>query len=250
MGIRVRCPNGHELNVKSLLAGKRGVCPHCGARFQIPGHSHQDSQQWESGSRPAAAEPRGDSLDRDSPVPPAAEDARRADSVSRTPEADRSAAEHWVDPIAESPQSLWHVRPPSGEQYGPADAATIERWLAEGRVPADALVWRQGWPEWRTAASVFHQLHPADSTPNVSTQLPSGSGAALERPAPATRDAVPEALASQLPKNSEDRVVSRPIRGSTRTGRRKRGGHRVALTVLLLAIAVLIPIAWYVITRS
>ena len=128
MGIRVRCPNGHELNVKSSLAGKRGVCPHCDARFEIPDHSHEDSQQLESGAQPAAAEP------------------------------------------------LWYVRPPSGEQYGPADAATIERWLAEGRVTADALVWRQGWPKWRTAASVFHQLRPADSTPNVSAQLPSGAG--------------------------------------------------------------------------
>jgi len=36
MGIRVYCPNGHKLNVKSFLAGKRGVCPHCGAKFDIP----------------------------------------------------------------------------------------------------------------------------------------------------------------------------------------------------------------------
>jgi len=249
MGIRVRCPNGHELNVKSLLAGKRGVCPHCGARFQIPGQSHQDSQQWESGTQAAAAEPRGDSLNPDSPLPSVAEGAGRADHVSRTPEVDRSAAEQWVDPIAESPGSLWHVRPRSGQQYGPADAATIERWLAEGRVPADALVWRQGWPEWRTAASVFHQLRPADSAPNASTPLPSGSGAPLERPAPATPHAVPKELASQPPKHLEDRVASRPIHGSSRTGRRKRGSHRVALTVLLLAVAVLVPIAWYVITR-
>ena len=201
MGIHIRCPNGHELNVKSHLAGKRGVCPHCGARFQIPGHSHQDSHPY-------------------------------------------------VDPIAESPESLWHVRPPSGEQYGPADAATIERWLAEGRVPADALVWRQGWPEWRTAASTFHQLRSADSTPNVSAQLPSEADPPLERPVPATPDAVPEEIAGQPPKDSEDRVVSRPIRGSTRTKHRKRGRHRVALKVLLLAVAALVPIAWYVITRS
>jgi hypothetical protein len=36
MGIRFSCPNGHRLNVKEFLAGKRGICPQCGARFVIP----------------------------------------------------------------------------------------------------------------------------------------------------------------------------------------------------------------------
>jgi hypothetical protein len=38
MGIRFNCPNGHKLNVKEFLAGKRGVCPQCGAKFIIPEH--------------------------------------------------------------------------------------------------------------------------------------------------------------------------------------------------------------------
>jgi hypothetical protein len=36
MGIRVSCPNGHKLNVKEQLAGKRGICPVCRATFDIP----------------------------------------------------------------------------------------------------------------------------------------------------------------------------------------------------------------------
>ena len=36
MGIRFLCPSGHKLNVKTFLAGKRGICPHCGAKFEIP----------------------------------------------------------------------------------------------------------------------------------------------------------------------------------------------------------------------
>jgi hypothetical protein len=36
MGIRFACPNGHNLNVKEHLAGKRGICPNCGAKFVIP----------------------------------------------------------------------------------------------------------------------------------------------------------------------------------------------------------------------
>jgi hypothetical protein len=36
MGIRFQCPNGHSLNVKTFLAGKRGICPECDARFIVP----------------------------------------------------------------------------------------------------------------------------------------------------------------------------------------------------------------------
>jgi hypothetical protein len=36
MGIKFYCPNGHKVNVKSFLAGKKGLCPKCGVRVDIP----------------------------------------------------------------------------------------------------------------------------------------------------------------------------------------------------------------------
>ena len=36
MGIRFQCPNGHKLNVKADLAGKRASCPECGVKLVIP----------------------------------------------------------------------------------------------------------------------------------------------------------------------------------------------------------------------
>ena len=36
MSIRVVCPNGHALQVKSELAGKTGLCPICKAPTKIP----------------------------------------------------------------------------------------------------------------------------------------------------------------------------------------------------------------------
>ena len=29
MGIPVKCPNGHQFNVKDKYAGKKGICPYC-----------------------------------------------------------------------------------------------------------------------------------------------------------------------------------------------------------------------------
>jgi len=39
MGIRCYCPNGHKLNIKEFLAGRMGICPHCGLKFPIPKES-------------------------------------------------------------------------------------------------------------------------------------------------------------------------------------------------------------------
>ncbi len=43
MGIKFYCPNGHKVNVKSFLAGKKGLCPKCGVRVDIPLQSVVDA---------------------------------------------------------------------------------------------------------------------------------------------------------------------------------------------------------------
>jgi hypothetical protein len=63
-----------------------------------------------------------------------------------------------LDPIDEAPQAIWYVRPPSGGQYGPARGDVMRKWLGEGRVSPDSLVWREGWGDWRTAAETFPSL--------------------------------------------------------------------------------------------
>ena len=39
MGIKFYCPNGHKMHVKGFLAGKKGLCPKCGVRVEIPTQS-------------------------------------------------------------------------------------------------------------------------------------------------------------------------------------------------------------------
>ncbi len=36
MGIRIVCPNGHALKVKSKYSGRVGLCPLCKGRMKIP----------------------------------------------------------------------------------------------------------------------------------------------------------------------------------------------------------------------
>ncbi|MCA9267818.1 MAG: DUF4339 domain-containing protein, partial [Planctomycetales bacterium] len=81
------------------------------------------------------------------------------------------------DPIDEAPNAVWYVRPPSGGQYGPASGDIMRRWLTEGRVSADSLIWREGWPDWKTAAGEFRQLAGA-SPAAVGFGAPATGGAA------------------------------------------------------------------------
>ena len=43
MGIKFYCPNGHKLNVKGFLAGKRAICPKCGVKVVVPGDAGSQS---------------------------------------------------------------------------------------------------------------------------------------------------------------------------------------------------------------
>lgn len=80
-----------------------------------------------------------------------------------------------ADPLTEAGDVVWYVRPPSGGQYGPATRDIMRTWLAEGRISADSLVWREGWRDWQAAGSVFPQLAPAPAFPVLqSTLSPSG----------------------------------------------------------------------------
>jgi hypothetical protein len=251
MGIRFRCPKGHKLHVKAFLAGKRGICPHCGEKFQIPLESDPElvkssklaSNTAKSNSKaevtttkpqistqvaPQGPAPAGDfvelseDLGTEQPVADAGSSARPSVNLTDLPTfndvsdqaaapaenkpAENQPAENQpagsqpagsqpaesepvevapairtptsstvesptggVDPIDEAPHAVWYVRPPSGGQFGPATADVMRSWITEGRVTADSLVWREGWPEWKPAGPLFPRLPEARATPSVST---------------------------------------------------------------------------------
>jgi hypothetical protein len=43
----------------------------------------------------------------------------------------------------------------------------MRRWLGEGRVSADSLVWREGWADWQKTSTVFPELAPVPAAPTV-----------------------------------------------------------------------------------
>ncbi len=174
MGIRATCPNGHELHLKAFLAGKKGICPKCGAKFRIPDTVDDDSDlepattaRAPAATRPvlrstaagAFEEPIDDLLHGQASAEAMLTSTRVEKPVPK-PTATRvvppkQAAQPAAAVLAESPDAAWYVQLPSGERFGPALAPEMQAWLGQGRVPVNALVWRQGWPDWRTASTVF-----------------------------------------------------------------------------------------------
>jgi hypothetical protein len=329
MGIRVVCPNGHKLNVKSFLAGKRGVCPHCGAKFDIPAakdHAAKSDSSDEkvqsvgkvstaSGAATAtstsSAELRASHLAkaagtarRDMPAAPAAVPVApvtpvgqgvapvapvkpvagapvaavqaspvqaatggmapvsavplgAAQPVSAQPVAAQPLGLPGMsplglgptagvpaaivrpavpDPLAEAPEASWYVRPPSGGQYGPAKPHTIREWMAQGRITADSLVWREGWPDWKLAGATF---------PSLGAGAPGGAPSA---PAPGAA-AADDPFAVLGPANPSASLSTSTLTSSRRTVGARRGdgtGRVMAITVLCLALVVLSALLVYV----
>lgn len=203
MGIRFFCPNGHKLNVKAHLAGKRGLCPTCAAKVRIPFAStrppgkkrrRRETAQAASLEARAGSEASGDIaawLEEDEDLSSAIQS--RRSSSSREPstaphpqkekqdkkekqgdlpaplfeDIDLAALEAMGVPESPPPaqpiagatfatsEAVWYVRPPGGGQFGPASSEVIITWIREGRVPAESLVWREGWRDWQKAAEAF-----------------------------------------------------------------------------------------------
>ena len=126
------------------------------------------------------------------------------------------------DPLA-TPDAVWYVRPPSGGQYGPARSEVMRKWLDEGRVSADSLVWREGWEQWQKAGPVFPELDDS-GPPKI------------------------EVTAEPEPSKTE-----RPTSVSVRSAARKRKSNQKAVTIfatlVVLTAAVLGILLWVLLSR-
>lgn len=159
MGIKFLCPNGHKLNVKSFLSGKRAICPKCGARVVVPSADAADSS---TESAAALSDSAGESIElQTSTLVPSPAAVRAAATGAAAPQSAAATAPH--DVLGEDPAAHWYVRPATGGQFGPATSEIMRGWLTEGRVGGNALVWRTGWPDWRGASEIFPELAGAQA---------------------------------------------------------------------------------------
>ena len=210
MGIRFTCPQGHPLHVKSELAGKRGVCPQCGAKVQIPADSLPPGGRAGVGA--------------EVPVePPAVEEGGTVKPQAAGP----------FPPVVAAMEEAWFVRPPGGGQFGPASAADFAAWIREGRVLPGAHVWRTGWSDWRLASEAAAELPALLPAVASATVLPRAEPLAVQAPVPAF---VPD----------KSPATARPVLRRKRSAKRQL--H--AAIVLLIVVLILGGVLFWVLKRE
>ena len=251
MGIRFACHAcDQKLNIKSELAGRRGICPSCSTRFRIPLQDAEKSSPVEDNSpaKPAAVgrETQAEvnvAKPTDAPGPTGGVDQQ---AVIAPPQ--RTSPATILD---EESEGIWYVRPPSGGQYGPATTDLLKQWIDEGRVAATALLWREGWPQWRGASEALPELVemlPDNATvpAAVDSQRNVAGGAT---PAVTTAGA---SISGVLETNSSRQAVVEPTNsGASKlvgeaavgTNRRKRSNRRLYVIGALTAVAVTLIVA-------
>jgi len=222
MGIRFACHVcDKRLNIKRELAGRRGVCPACSAKFRIPTEDTEKSSPVESsrgtvagGDAAGGAVVGGDASDTLTSVPTSTPAPMLTD-----PEAIRLSDDE--------PDATWYVRPPNGGQYGPASSDVLKQWVAEGRVAATALLWRDGWPQWRDAVKVL---------PELATELPgSGATSGINTAAVTPGDSTP---GDSTPESSSESSVG--MAGSAGVLERPQARQRMLLIGILSVLSILL----------
>jgi len=173
------------------------------------------------------------------------------------------------DPLSESPGANWHLRLASGGQYGPQSNDVMRQWLAEGRITADSLVWRDGWADWKPAGSIFPGLNaarpmaPAGMAPGMAPRpgMPAGYAPGMAAPAqyspaayaaPAARG-MAVGYAPAEPEGNEFEVApqGRSSGGGTYIPpRRDNTMIQASLIILGLALVVLVPLMIWALTNQ
>ncbi|PAY21405.1 hypothetical protein CKO51_00790 [Rhodopirellula sp. SM50] len=294
MGIRFSCHGcAKPLNIKTELAGRRGLCPECGTKFRIPladaefstpitPHAPQagkavtpnEPSAAAATATPQPATPNPAIKQNGAPRQPAAPSTASSPSTAASPSAevspstaDAPQSEPQIEPhpggqqpatnqpattdavnaaatnstapsapsasaepelLASESTATWYVRPPSGGQYGPATSAMLKVWIDEGRVAKTALLWKDGWPQWREASEALPEI--ADSLPGsmsleTAEPFPDGPGGSK--------------LTTPIAHEKTSRIYSE-FAGDAKIGavRRKRSSRRITLVAILAALVV------------
>ena len=121
---------------------------------------------------------------------------------------------------------------PDGTEYGPVDRATLETWHREGRIPADALVWPDGAPEWLTIDSILSRpvgapepatvtaARPSAASPAGAARTPTASARSVASASPSAAKAIP----IPAPAPDEDTSDTRPPEPAPRLAPHGRRG--------------------------
>lgn len=164
------------MKVKDYLAGKKGICPTCGARFRIPlaaappvatAPAPQAGPALAVAATPAVATIV--SLDAAAAVgfpelllvaaatPGGLDGAAATDTpqVDPDPTADLQIEEDDAADVL-----YWYVAIPGGQPSAALREPDMLAWLDSGQATGREVVWRSDWPDWKPIGAAFPERWP------------------------------------------------------------------------------------------
>src|SRR5262249_7057556 len=87
---------------------------------------------------------------------------------------------------APSSQHQWYLAR-DGQQYGPLSDPELAKFVELGHLQASDLLWREGFPDWRPALSVFPAQNAGAAGRKETTAKPAGAPSSAALPPAAER---------------------------------------------------------------
>ena len=222
MGIRFQCQHCQRpLNLKSDLAGRKGICPHCNGRFRIPLKSTSNSPSDDS----------------------------------QLVESDSVASDAFQSEVP--PSCLFWVCPPSGGRYGPANMSLLMEWAQQARITKDSMLYEvttqangeavdSGRPDLPVNRGVraelllvdfFNHTYRGVKRSSSSSQHPSGDTTASK------------SLLAEVPARRRAVTGGKHPNVAAQNKRMHERNMRLIIACALVAIALLLAVALYTVTN-
>jgi hypothetical protein len=100
---------------------------------------------------------------------PTADNTRSEASAESLVDSTTTASEVTPQPVD---TSRWSLKTPEGAIYGPVDRASLDGWLADGRIASDCYLAEGNSGSWRRAVEVYPQLGSQPAAAPISRQEP------------------------------------------------------------------------------
>ena len=234
MGIRFLCDAcGKRIHVKDFLAGKRGICPKCGAGVDIPLESRLPAGRTRQARAPTS-EPKADEASSSLRLLPVG----RIVGVSDFPR---------TDVLAEAANSPWFIRTAEFAPPRLLDGNELRTLLDTGTIGPAAEVRRDDWPNW-VPARELQSWGTATSALTAGTGRAQPGNAAPIRSAPMLGTGVPARLlppqVMPTAEGSDFSPSTTPLYYPRRTTVRRA---LLVATLLLLVLAVGVIGMWLIV---
>ena len=150
--------------------------------------------------------------------------------------------------LTERPASVWYLHQ-GDAQRGPYLMDSVQEFLQSGQIGADALLWREDWPDWREVQEVFPALFTDDleQIPPRTPVVTESNSASLTAP---PRIAISDIVQPSVPVTGTSQGGATYSTSPTGASKKSPVNGITALVIFLGSLILLAIGIWWMVTRE